>query len=134
MFLSARGAISWQSKLIPNSSLSSCESEYMQFSSATTEARFLKQLQMQMVGESAAPYQLRVLAENQPALEILHNPIYHCRSKQILAKYHFVRDRVFNEKELVFEKISVGQMGADTLTKHASVGVVRYNKNLIGMM
>ena len=53
VFLSAGGAINWHSKLIPNSSLSSCESEYMQFSSATTEASFLRQLQMQMVGESA---------------------------------------------------------------------------------
>ena len=134
VFMSAGGAISWQSKLIPNSSLSSCESEYMQFSSATTEASFLRQLQRQMVGESAVPYQVRVLVDNQPALDILHNPVYHCRSKQILAKYHFVRDRVFKEKELVFDKISAGQMGVDMLTKHASVGVVRYNKKLIGMM
>ena len=36
VFLSAGAAISWQSKLIPNSSLTSCESEYMQFSAATT--------------------------------------------------------------------------------------------------
>ena len=89
---------------------------------------------MQMVGESAVPYQVRVLVDNQPALDILHNPVYHCRSKQILAKYHFVRDRVFKEMEPVFDKISAGQMGADMLTKHASVGAVRYNKKLIGMM
>ena len=106
----------------------------MQFSTATTEASFLRQLQMQMVGKSAIPYPVRVLVDNQPALDILHNPVYHCRSKQILAKYHFVRDRVFKEQELVFEKISAGQMGADMLTKHASVRVVRYNKKLIGMM
>ena len=40
----------------------------------------------------------------------------------------------FREKELNFIKISAGQMGADMMTKHASVGVVRYNKKLIGMM
>ena len=45
-----------------------------------------------------------------------------------------MRDKVFMEKELVFDKISAGQMGADMLTKHASVGVVRYNKKLIGTM
>ena len=89
---------------------------------------------MQMVGEYDVPYQVRVLVDNQPALDILHNPVYHCRSKQILAKYHFVRDRVFKEKELAFDKISAEQMGPDMLTKHASVGVVRYNKKLIGMM
>ena len=38
------------------------------------------------------------------------------------------------EKECWFEKISADQMGADMLTKHASVGVVRYNKKLIGIV
>ena len=134
VFLSAGGAISWQSKLLPNSSLSTCESEYMQFSSAATEASFLRQLQMQMVGGESTPYPVRIHADNQPALDILHNPVYHCRTKQILAKYHFVRDRVFKEKECWFQKISADQMGADMLTKHASVGVVRHNKKLIGML
>ena len=134
VFLSAGGAISWQSKLLANSSLSSCESEYMQFSTAATEASFLRQLQMQMVGGEPDPYPVRIHADNQPALDILHNPVYHCRTKQILAKYHFVRDRVLKEKECWFEKISADQMGADMLTKHASVGVIRYNKKLIGMM
>ena len=134
MFLSAGGAISWQSKLLANSSLSTCESEYMQFSSAATEASFLRQLQMQMVGGEPTPYPVRIHADNQSALDILHNPVYHCRTKQILAKYHFVRDTVLKEKECWFEKISADHMGADMLTKHASVVVVRYNKKLIGMM
>ena len=67
-------------------------------------------------------------------LDLVTNPVYHARSKQILAKYYFVCDRVHSEKEMVLEKISAGQMGADMLTKHASVGVVRYNKKVIGMM
>ena len=75
-----------------------------------------------------------MLVDSQPALDIVHNPVYHARTKQILARYHFVRDRVFKEKELYFIKISARRMGADMLTKHASVGVVRYNKKLIGMM
>ena len=37
------------------------------------------------------------------------------------------------EREVTFEKITSGQMGADMLIKHAAVGVVRYNKKLIGL-
>lgn len=37
------------------------------------------------------------------------------------------------EKEILFLKVHSGEMGADMLTKHASVGVVRYNKKLLGM-
>ena len=134
VILSARGAVSWQSKLLGNASLSSCESEYMGFSMAAQEVSFLRQLQLQMQGEAGVEKSVRILVDSQPALDIVHNPVYHARSKQILAKYHFVRDRVFKEKELFFEKISAGQMGADMLTKHANVGVVRYNKKLIGMI
>ena len=134
VILSARGAVSWQSKLLGNASLCSYESEYMGFSMAAQEVSFLRQLQLQMQGEAGVEKPVRILVDSQPALDIVHNPVYHARSKQILAKYHFVRDRVFKGKELFFEKISVGQMGADMLTKHASVGVVRYNKKLIGMI
>ena len=134
VFLSARAAISWQSKLVGNVSLSSCESEYMALAMAGQEASFLHQLQLQMEGEAVVPSPLRVYLDSQPALDLVNNLVYHARSKKKLAKYHFVRDRVHNEKEMVLEKISAGQMGADMLTKHASVGVVRYNKKLLGMM
>ena len=59
--------------------------------------------------------------------------VYHARTNQILAKSHFVRDRVFKEKELYFEKVLACQMGADMVTKNANVGVVHSNKTLIGM-
>ena len=36
------------------------------------------------------------------------------------------------EKDVTFEKITSGQMGADMLTKHATVGVVRYTRSLLG--
>ena len=131
--MSAGAAVSWQSKLQGNASLSSCESEYIGFSMAAQEVSYMRQLQLELVGESVVPRPIRMLVDSQPALDIVNNPVYHARSKQILAKYHFVRDRVFQQKEIYFEKISAGQMGADMLTKHASVGVVRYNKKLLGM-
>ena len=39
-----RGAISWKSRKQPTVALSSCEAEYIAISSATQEAKFLKQL------------------------------------------------------------------------------------------
>ena len=67
------------------------------------------------------------------ALDLVNNPCYHQRSKHIQARYHFVRDGVHVEKEIEVEKIPSRQMGADMLTKHASVGVVCYNKKPLGM-
>ena len=82
---------------------------------------------------AAIPSPLCIYIDSQPALDLVNNPCYHQRSKHIQARYHFVRDRVHVEKEIEVEKIPSGQMGADMLTKHASVGVVRYNKKLLGM-
>ena len=123
-----------QSKLVGNASLSSCESEYMALAMAGQEASFLRQLRLHMAGEARVPTPVRVFLDSQPARDPVNNPVYHARSKQILAKYHFVRDRVNNEKGMVLEKIFASQMGAEKLTKHASVGVVRYNKKLLGTM
>ena len=85
-----------------------------------------------MAGKKATT-PVNICVDSKPALDILHNPVNHARTKQILARYHFVRDRM-NKEEVTVEKITSGQMGADMLTKYAAVGVVRYNKKLIGLM
>ena len=80
----------------------------MQFSAATTETSFLRQLQ-EMVGKMATT-PVNICVDSKPALDILHNPVYHARTKQILARYHFIRIRMNVEKEVTFEKITYGQM------------------------
>ena len=81
-----------------------------------------------MEGVARVPTLVWVNLNSDPALDLVNNEVYHARSKQILAKYHFVRDRVHKEKEMTLEKILADQMGADMLTKHASVGVVQNNE------
>ena len=51
----------------------------------------------------------------------------------IQARYHFFKDKVHVEKEIEVEKIPLRKTGADMLTKLALVGVVRYNKKLLGI-
>ena len=87
-----------------------------------------------MQGPSIPAVPICIYIDSQPTLDLVNNLVYHSRSKHIQARYHFVRDRVFVEKEIKVERVPSGQMGADMLTKHASVGVVRYNKKLVGMM
>ena len=87
-----------------------------------------------MQGPTVTPSPICIYIDSQPALDLVNNPVYHFTSKHIQARYHFVRDRVFVEKEIEVEKIPSGQMEANTMTKHASVGVIRYNKKLVGMI
>ena len=130
---SAGGVDTWQSKLTGNASLSSCESEYMGLANTGQEVSWMRTLQLQMQGKDAVAQPIRIFMDSQPAIDLLNNPVHHPKSKQILARYHFIRDRVHNEKELTVEKCSAAQMGADMLTKHASVGVIRYNRKILGM-
>ena len=92
---------------------------------AGQEASLLRQLHLHTQGKSAVPLPVRVLLDSQTAINIVHNPVYHARSKQILAKYHFIRDRVHFEGEITVEKRFASKMGADMLTKHASVTVLQ---------
>ena len=85
MFLSTRRVVSWHIKLIGNASLSNSESEYMAFSMAGQEASFLRQLHLQMKSKAVVPRLVRLLLDNQPAIVIVHNIVYHARSNQILA-------------------------------------------------
>ena len=87
-----------------------------------------------MQGPSILAVPICICIDSQPPLDLVNNPVYHSRSKHIQARYHFGRDKVFVEKEIKVERVPSGQMGADMLTKHAFVEVVRYNKKLVGMM
>ena len=93
-FLKAGGTISWISKLLPNATLSSCESEYVALFVAGQEASYLRHLQLEIKGAKAVPRPIRILMDSQPAIDILNNPRYHPRTKQILSRYHFVRQGV----------------------------------------
>ena len=43
-----------------------------------------------------------LLLDNQSAIKLAKNPVFHKRSKHIAIKYHFIRDKVEN-KEFNFE-------------------------------
>ena len=94
------------------------------------EVSWMRTLEMQMQGKDVVPRPIRIFMDSQPAIDLLNNPVHHPKSKHIMARYHFIRDRVHNE-ELTIEKCSAAQMGADMLTKHA--GVIRYNRKVLGM-
>jgi hypothetical protein len=138
VFMSAGGAISWQSKFVGNQTLSSCETEYLAFTMAAQEASFLSQLQHELRGgewaQQEVPTQVITLkTDSQSAKALVDNPVWHSRSKHILAKYHFIRDRVAIG-EICLKWVSSENNGADMLTKHAPQSVLKRNKMLIGMV
>lgn len=93
--------------------LSSTEAEYMALSEAAKEAIYLRNLILELTGEILT---ISVYNDNQSALNLCSNPMYHKRSKHIDIRHHFVREAVTN-KLIKVDYLPSNQMPADMLTK-----------------
>ena len=71
--------------------------------------------------------------DNESSLKLAENPVFHQRSKDILLKYHSLRDRV--ETGLIeLCKVDTGLNAADMMTKSVGVGILRVCKKLAGIV
>ena len=131
VFLSAGAAISWGSKLQDVVALSSTEAEYMAMGHAVQEGLYLQMLQLEM-GIKPEEGGALLLLDNQSAIKLAKNRVFHKRSKHIAIKYHFIREKVEN-KEFNFEFFRTLSMAADQLTKHVGVRILGVGKTLMGM-
>ena len=73
-----------------------------------------------------------LLLDNQSAIKLAKNPVFHKRSKHIAIRYHFIREKVEN-KEFNFEFVRILSMAANQLTKHVGVKILEVGKTLMGM-
>lgn len=115
IFIFQGAAISWCSKRQSTIALSSTEAEYMSLATATQEAIWLKQLEEDFF-PSMSCIPITMYCDNQSAIRISGNDMYHARSKHIDVRYHFVRERIANNQVAV-KYMSTQDMLADALTK-----------------
>ena len=73
-----------------------------------------------------------LMTDSQSAKSLAENPVYHGRSKHILAKWHFIRQRVSKGWIKLFD-VRTESMGADMMTKSVGPSVLAVNMKLIGM-
>ena len=95
--------------------LSSTEAEYIALSEATQEAVWLKAF-MRELGEEAGNGSIKVYEDNQGAIALAKNPMFHKRTKHIDIGYHFVREKVEDGK-VKLEYCPTQGMLADLMTK-----------------
>jgi len=114
LFYLSGGVISWSSKRQATVALSSTEAEYMALTHATKEAIWLRSLLDELGFKQHHPTTL--FEDNQSAIALAKNPVYHMQSKHIDIQYHFTREKLeSNEIELVYKPTI--EMIADALTK-----------------
>jgi len=128
VFIMAGGAVSWSSKKQDSVALSSMEAEYMAATSATKEAiwitTFLNELKLFPVPK------IKILVDNQSAISLAKNAVFHSHTKHIAICYHFIRKKV-DAGEIELEYIPMNAQVADVLMK--PLGREKHNYFVEGM-
>ncbi|KAL9225478.1 hypothetical protein vseg_001395 [Gypsophila vaccaria] len=106
--------ISWKTKKQATVALSSTEAEYRAMTAATCEILWLKGL-LEGIGIRIHD-PIRLHCDNESAMHIANNPVYHERTKHIEIDCHFIRTHIHNGVVLPCYVHTQAQL-ADILTK-----------------
>ena len=130
VFMNAGGAICWKSQYQKCIALSTTEAEFVAASQAGKEAIWLYSL----MRELCASIEIPVLnIDNQSAIKLIKNPVFHNRTKHIDSRYKFIRE-LCESNQLGVSNCSSDAQAADLFTK--ALPKIRFEKlkKLIGMI
>ena len=106
--------VSWKSKKQIVVAQSSAEAEYRSIAMVTCEHMWIKQFLQEL--RFCEVVQMKLYYDNQTALHIASNPVFHERTKHVEIDYHFIREKLLS-KEIVTEFINSNDQPTNILTK-----------------
>ncbi|KAK8913818.1 hypothetical protein KSP39_PZI024059 [Platanthera zijinensis] len=131
VFSIGSGVISWQSKKQKVVALSTAEAEYNALTIAGCQTVWLRMILEDLMLSQRSPTKLN--CDNQAAIALTKNPMFHGRVKHVRMKYHFIRELVKNgEVEVIF--CSTKDQAADIFTKALKPADFCKIKEKIGVM
>lgn len=113
IFMMNGGPVTWASRKQNTVALSTTESEYMAASEAAKEVLWLRQL---LIDINEPQLMVTLCIDNQSAIKLIHNPIYHKRTKHIDIRYNFIREKV-EQNVINIQYVKSSNQLADFLTK-----------------
>ena len=130
IFYLGESPITWCSQKQDVVALSSCEAEFMAGKEAARQALWLQELLSEVTGRPNEKVTIRI--DNQSAIALTKNPVFHGRSKHIHSRYHFIRECV-EKDQIEVEHVSGDKQKADILTK--ALGRIKFQemRSFIGM-
>ena len=128
VFILAGAAISWSSKKQTSVALSSTEAEYMATAAVTKEAIWLHTLFNEL--NTLSSQLTTLLIDNQSAMALAKNAMFHDCTKHITIQHHFNREKLDLEEGAV-EYVPTTEQVVDVLTKGlAQEKHVRVSENM----
>ncbi|EOY08968.1 Uncharacterized protein TCM_024268 [Theobroma cacao] len=121
----------WKSKKQNVVSRSSAKSEYKAMAQTVCEAVFMYQLLSEVGLKSFLPAKL--LCDNQAALHIASNPVFHERNKHIEIDCHFVREKI-QHKFISTRYVKTEDQLGDIFTNALNGPQVDYIRSKLGMI
>lgn len=122
--------ISWKSKKQTTIARSSTEAEYRAMAHAAAEVTWLVRLLTELGVTNLTPISLH--CDNQSALHIAKNPVFHERTKHIEIGCHFTRDKVM-EGLIQLSYLPIKSQLTDVLTKNLPAAQFKLLLTKLGM-
>ncbi|KAL5747588.1 hypothetical protein ACOSQ2_024885 [Xanthoceras sorbifolium] len=124
------GAVSWSSKKQSVVALSSTEAEYIALSAAGCQALWLRWTLQEM--KCSQEKETMLYCDNNSAIALSKNPVFHGKSKHIRIKYHYIRDLIKNGEIMVKHWKTQHQL-ADIFTKALKAEIFVSMKEKLGV-
>lgn len=106
--------ISWKTQKQDTVALSSTEAEYRAMTEAVKELKWIKGILRDFGIDHSKP--MTLMCDNQSAIYLTKNPIFHERMKHIEAECYFIHDHIIN-KTIATAHVKTKDQLADILTK-----------------
>ena len=123
--------VSWKTKKQSTVSRSSAEAEYRAMATVTSELIWVKSFLASLGVFLDQP--MKLYCDNQAALHIAKNPVFHERTKHIEIDCHFVRERLLS-KDLDMVYVSSKNQIADIFTKPLGKQQFQFLRSKLGIV
>ncbi|KAI3667008.1 hypothetical protein L6452_42050 [Arctium lappa] len=121
--------VSWMSRLQKSVALSTTEAEYMTIAEARKELVWLKDF-LEELGKKQVDYSLHY--DNESAVKLAKNPVYHGKTKHIGRRYHFVRELI-RDGTMNLKNISGAKNPTDMFTKSMTLDKLKFCMTSVGL-